>query len=272
MIFFVVFLLIPVLWVFYISLQSGSLLEPMEFVGLKNWNEVFRDRTALKTLNNSLQYALIAIPGMLILGLLVAFFLRNIKRGGALLRAGVYFPVLAPVVVAALVWLFLVHPDFGVFNLVARGLGGEPINFLGRPQIALPTIAAVEIWRGVGFWAVYFLAALVGLPTELYQAAHLDGASTTQRFFHLTLPLLRRTILFALVLATIYNLQIFDSVFVMTDGGPANATATIVWYIHKTLFAYADIGYGATVSAVLLVVILILTLIQMWVLRGRKVN
>ncbi len=272
LVFFIVFLLIPVVWVFYTSLQSGGILGPLRFVGLQNWGGVFQDRTAQQALKNSLAYALIAIPGMLILGLVVAFFMRNIKRGAAVLRAGVYFPVLAPVVVAGLIWLFMVHPDFGALNLTVRAFGGRPLNFLGRTELALPTIAAVEIWRGIGFWAVYFLAALVALPTELYQAAHLDGANTRQRFLHLTLPLLRSTILFALVLATIYNLQIFDTVFVMTDGGPSNSTATIVWYIYKTLFTYGNIGYGATLSSVLLVVILILTLIQMRLLRGRKVN
>ena len=171
------------------------------------------------------------------------------------------------------IWLYkLIHPDFGALNFIIRTAGGEPLNFLGTTALALPTIATVEIWRGVGFWAVFFLAALIGLPDELYEAAHLDGTSAWQRFVYITVPLLRPTILFALVLATIYNLQIFDTVFVMTDGGPANSTATIVWYIYRTLFTYGNVGYGATLSFVLLIVILILTLILMRLLRGRKVN
>jgi len=271
-IFFVIFLLIPIGWAIFASLRSGSLIGVQKFVGLKNWGAVFQDRTAQQTLQNSLYYGLIAIPCMLILGLIVAFFLRNIKRGGAFFRAGVYFPVLAPVVVAGLIWVFMVHPDFGALNLIARAIGGTPINFLGTTALALPTIAAVEIWRGVGFWAVYFLAALIALPTELYQAAHMDGANTWQRFLHLTLPLLRATILFAVVQATIYNLQIFDTVFVMTDGGPSNSTATVVWYIYRTLFTYDNIGYGATISVILLVVILVLALIEIRLLRGRKVG
>ena len=272
LIFFVVFLLLPALWVVWFSLRSGGIFGPTEFVGLDNWKEAFKDPLALKSLLNSLKYALIAIPGMLILGLIVALFLRNLRRGGAFFRAGVYFPVLAPIVVAGLIWVFMVHPDFGALNLMARSIGGEPLNFLGTTELALPTIAAVEIWRGIGFWAVFWLAALIGLPSELYEAAHLDGTTTWQRFRHITLPLLRPTILFALVLATIYNLQIFDSVFVMTDGGPANSTATVVWYIYRTLFTYGNVGYGATLSFVLLIVILLLTLALMRLLRGRKVG
>jgi ABC-type sugar transport system permease subunit len=209
---------------------------------------------------------------MMILGMIVALFLRNIIRGGAFLRAGVYFPVLAPIVVIGLIWVFMVHPDFGALNLIIRAIGGEPLNFLGTTALALPTIAMAEIWRGVGFWAVFWLAALIGLPGELYEAAHLDGTTAWQRFIHITVPLLRPTILFGLVLATIYNLQIFDTVFVMTDGGPANSTATIVWYIYRTLFTYGNVGYGATLSFVLLIVILLLTLALMRLLRGRKVN
>lgn len=272
LIFFTFFLLIPVVWVFWWSLNKGGVLSPAEFVGLENWREILSDPLGVKSLSNSVKYAFIAIPGMLLLGMVVALFLRNIIRGGAILRAGVYFPVLAPIVVAGLIWVFMVHPDFGALNFIIRSIGGEPLNFLGTTSLALPTIATVEIWRGVGFWAVFFLAALIGLPDELYEAAHLDGTSAWQRFVYITIPLLRPTILFALVLATIYNLQIFDTVFVMTDGGPANSTATIVWYIYRTLFTYGNVGYGATLSFVLLVVILILTLILMRLLRGRKVN
>jgi ABC-type sugar transport system permease subunit len=165
----------------------------------------------------------------------------------------------------------MIHPDFGAFNLIIRAFGGEPLNFLGRGELALPVVASVETWRGIGFWAVFFLAALIALPSELFQAAQLDGASGWRRFFSLTLPLLRPTILFALVLVTIYTLQIFDSVYIMTDGGPGNATTTIVWYIYRNLFTYSNVGYGATLSFVLLIAILILTLIQMRLLRGRKV-
>jgi ABC-type sugar transport system permease subunit len=270
MLFFVIFLLIPIIWVFWFSLRSGGLFGPMDYVGFDNWKEVLTDPLAVLLLKNTLKYALIAIPSMLILGMIVALLLRNIGKAGAIFRGGLYFPVLAPVVVAGLIWVFMVHPDFGAVNLVIQFFGGEPPNFLGTKELALPTVAVVEIWRGVGFWAVFFLAALVGLPSELYEAAYMDGTNAWQRFRYITLPLLRPTILFALVIATIYNVQIFDSVFVMTDGGPANSTATIVWYIYMTLFRYSNVGYGAALSVLLLALILSLTLILMRLMRGRK--
>jgi ABC-type sugar transport system permease subunit len=210
------------------------------------------------------------IPIALLLGLGVALLLQRVTRGGASLRALLYFPTLAPVVIAGLIWLYLVEADFGAFNMLLRAVGAEPQIWLANTALALPTIAAVEIWRAVGFWALFFLAALIGMPTELFDAARLDGAGTWQRFRYVTLPLLKRVILFALVLATIYNLQIFDTVFVMTDGGPANSTATGVWYIYKSLFSFDRVGFGATLSFLLLIVILALTLIQMGWLRERQ--
>lgn len=272
LIFFSIFMIIPVFWVFWLSFQEGGLLGTMRFSGLSNWQGVFSDPLALQSLVNSGKYALIAIPGMLVLGMIVALFMENLKRGDALLRAAIYFPVLAPIVVAGLIWIFMVHPDFGALNLIVRAFSGAPLNFLGNKALALPTVAAVEIWRGIGFWAVFFLAALSGLPAELYEAARLDGTSGWQRFRHLTLPLLRPNILFALVIATIYNLQIFDTVFIMTNGGPGNSTATVVWYIYRTLFTYGNVGYGAALSFVLLLVILLLTLVQMRLLRGRRAS
>jgi ABC-type sugar transport system permease subunit len=258
--------------VFWYSLKGGGLIGPSKFVGFQNWGEALKDPLEVQSLKNSVMYAVIAIPGMLLLGMIVALFLQNLKRGGAVLRAGVYYPVLAPIVVAGLIWVFMVHPDFGAVNLMIRFFTGKPLNFLGKTTLALPTIAAVEIWRGMGFWAVYFLAALISLPAELYQAAHLDGANAWQRFHTLSLPLLRPTILFAVVVATIYNLQIFDTVFVMTDGGPANSTATIVWYIYRNLFAYDNVGFGATLAFVLMLVILGLTLVLMRLLGSRRVS
>lgn len=270
--FFLVFLVVPGIGVLIYTFRSGGIIGPTQFIGFSNWQEAFQDPIALQSLQNTVKYALIAIPGMLITGMLIAMALRNLGRGSAIIRAGIYIPTLAPPMIAGLIWIFMVHPDFGALNLISRGFGGETLNFLGERHLALPIVAVVEIWRGLGFWSVFFLAALLGLPKELYEAAYMDGTNARQRFIYLTLPLLRPTIMFAVVQATIYNLQIFDTVFVMTDGSPAGSTASIVWYIYRTLFTYGNVGYGATLSFILLVLIMVLTLILMRLLRGRKVS
>jgi ABC-type sugar transport system permease subunit len=269
LIFLLVFLVVPLLQVFVEMFQTGGLIEPIRFVGFRNWQRIFHDPVVVQTLGNTLHYAVIIIPIMLILGLLIAIVLQNVTRGGSVLRALIYLPVLAPTVIAGLIWLFLLDPDLGAFDLFLRLIGAKQQIWLGSTELALPSVAAMEIWRSVGFWALYFLAALIGMPRELYQAAHLDGANVMQRFRFVTLPLMRRVFLFALVLATIFNLQIFDSVYVMTDGGPANSTATFVWYIYHALFFFYRTGFGATMAFLLLLIILALSLIQMRLLRQR---
>jgi ABC-type sugar transport system permease subunit len=270
LVFWVIFLIVPIIQVVFQTFQTGGLSRKSKFAGLDNWVNVFNDPVVVQSVENSVRYAIFVIPTALILGFAVAVLLQRISRGGSTLRAFLYFPTLAPVVIAGLIWLFLVDPDFGAFNLILRSVGAQPQIWLGNTNLALPTIAALEVWRAVGFWALFFLASLVALPRELYEAAHLDGANAWQRLRYVTLPLMRRVILFAVVLATIYNLQIFDSVFVMTDGGPAGTTQTVVWYIFKSLFSFDRVGYGAAISLVLLFVILLLTLVQLRVLRERR--
>jgi ABC-type sugar transport system permease subunit len=181
----------------------------------------------------------------------------------------IYFPVLVPGVVAGLIWLFLTNNDFGLFNTVLRALGLPTQNWLGAGS-ALQVLATLDIWRSVGYWAIFFLAAIIGLPQELYQAAALDGASTWQRFRRLTLPLLRRVILFAIVVSTIFGLQIFDTVLIMTNGGPGTSTVTIVYRVWRYVFGTAGkVGFAAAISVALLLAILALTLIQLRALRGR---
>ena len=272
LVFFTAFLLVPCGWVFYASLRTGGVIGSSEYVGLENWKHAFSDPQVVRTLRNTFLYSVMAIPVVFAIGLSLALLLQNVRRGGAILRALLYFPTLMPVVLAALAWLFVVHPDFGVLNYAVRGVGGSTVNWLGSTGLALPTIALLEIWRGAGFWTLLFLAALMGMPRELFQAAHLDGAGAWQRFRHLTLPLMRSTFLFAIVMATIWNLQLFDSVFILTDGGPVNSTATIVWYVYKSLFAFGNVGFGATLSCLMLIVILLLTVIELRLLRGRRVR
>ena len=172
--------------------------------------------------------------------------------------------------VAALIWLFVVQRDFGALNMTLDLVGIPPKNWIGDTHLVIPSIAMLEVWRGVGFWTLLFLAALLGLPRELYQAATIDGANAFQRFIHLTLPLMRPTFFFAVVMATIWNFQLFDSVSILTDGGPANASVTVVWYIYKAMFQFNDkTGFAAALSFVLLAFILALTAIEIRLLRKR---
>jgi ABC-type sugar transport system permease subunit len=269
-VFFVVFLLAPVILVFWWSTQEGGLTTGSAFVGLDNFLRLPRQVDATIAIRNTLRFALLSIPVTLLIALGVAMLLARVGRSGSVYRFLIYFPALVPGVVAGLIWIFLTNVDFGLFNTLLRLAGFDPVVWLG-PKSALQVLAALDVWRSVGFWAIFFLAAIIGLPGELYQAAELDGANSWQRFFRLTLPLLRRVILFAVVVATIFGLQVFDTALILTGGGPGTSTLTIVYRIWTYIFGSTDkVGYGATISVVLLIAILILTLIQLRLLRGQR--
>ncbi len=268
-VFFVLFLLLPVLAVFWWSTQKGGVTTEAEFVGLDNYLKLPRQVSAMTAISNTFWFAILSIPATLVIAFGVAMLLARVRRGASTYRFLVYFPVLVPGVVAGLIWVFLTNVDFGLFDTLLRLAGLEPVTWLGSGT-ALPVLAALDVWRSVGYWAIFFLAAIIGLPQELYQAAELDGASTWQRFRRLTLPLLRRVILFAVVVATIFGLQIFDTALILTNGGPGTSTVTIVFRIWKYVFGEADrVGLGAAISVALLAAILALTLVQLRVLRGR---
>ncbi|MFN8592848.1 MAG: sugar ABC transporter permease [Thermomicrobiales bacterium] len=269
-VFFVAFLLAPTVFLFYLTFHEGGIITPARFVGLENWKHVWSDPLVRTVIGNTVYYCLLAIPSVFFIGMVLALCLQRIPRGSGVFRSIFYLPTLTPYVTAALIWLFVVQRDFGALNMFLGVFGLPPQNWLGNPTLVMPSIAMLEVWRGVGFWTLLFLAALLALPPELYQAATIDGASGWQQFRHITLPLMRPTFFFAVVMATIWNLQLFDSVSILTDGGPTNASATVVWYIYKAMFQFNDkTGFAAALSFLLLVFILILTSIEIRLLRKR---
>lgn len=269
-VFFAAFLLAPTVYLFWLTFHEGGIITPPTFVGLRNWTAIWSDPLVRTAILNTLYYCLLAIPSVFVIGMVLALCLQRIPRGSGPFRALFYLPTLTPYVTAALIWLFVVQRDFGALNVLLGLVGIPPQNWLGSTTLVMPSIAMLEVWRGVGFWTLLFLAALLGLPKELYQAASIDGASGWQQFRHLTLPLMRPTFYFAIVMATIWNVQLFDSVSILTDGGPVNASVTVVWYIYKAMFQFNDkTGFAAALSFVLLLFILALTLVEIRLLRKR---
>ena len=161
---FVAFLLIPVAWLLVATFRTGGVLGPAEFVGLDNWKDTLSDPLVRTSIRNTVVYSAMAIPAVFVIAMGLALALNAIPRGGAPIRVALYLPTLQPTVVAALIFTFVLHPEFGVINYVLRGLGGNPINFLGDTSLALPTIAGIEVWRGTGFWTMMFLAGIIALP------------------------------------------------------------------------------------------------------------
>jgi multiple sugar transport system permease protein len=266
---FTLFLVVPIGWVVRQSFLEGGLIGSSEWAGLDNWEAVFSDPAVTNSLRNTLVYALIVTPVVMALAMVLALLLREVRRGGSVLRATLYFPSLTSFLLAALVWVFVVHPDFGLLNIGNRALGLEPTNWLGDESLALPSLAMLDIWRGTGFWALLLLAGLLAVPGDLYQAAALDGASRWRRFWHVTLPSMRPTLIMGTLLSLLFSLQVFDSVFILTQGGPAGATDVVVFSIYKSTFESGEPGRGAALSVLMLLAILVLTFLFVRAFRTR---
>jgi ABC-type sugar transport system permease subunit len=264
---FAAFLVLPVGWVVRQSFMSGGVLGPAQCVGLANWSDALGDAALRRALWHTVLFTAMTVPVVLAAAMLLALLLRELRRGAGAVRAIVYLPSLAPVVLAGLLWSFVVNPDVGLLNAGVRLAGLEPINWLGDERLALPSIALLEVWRGTGFWALFLLAALLAVSRELYDAAAIDGASAWNRFRFVTVPGIAPTLLVAVILTTLVSMQVFDAVFVLTNGGPAGATDTAVLYIYRSVFESGNPGYGAVLSLVLMACIVALTAVVVRVAR-----
>src|SRR4029078_11413656 len=191
---------------------------------------------------NTAIYVVEAIFIVFVLALFLALLLNRYRKGSNAFKLALYVPLLAPAVLVGLVWQFVTNYDFGLFNLILTNLGLGRINVFGDGTLALLTIVLAEVWRGLGFWTLYFLASLQNIPEELLDAARVDGARGFRRFRRLTVPLLRPMLLFAVVIAIIANFQVFDTVFVLTQRGTHDATSTLVWFIWRRMFQFQETG------------------------------
>lgn len=261
---FVVFVFGAVLVSLGLSFFEWDMLTKPNFVGLKNFTKlIFEDRTFHLVFRNTLWFVLGTVPTRVLLGLAFALVLvRNIP-GRTFFRAAIFLPVIIPTVAAAMVWRWIFNADFGLLNdfLYQIGVSNLP-RWLSQPKWALTAIVILSVWKDVGFSTVLFMAGLQGIPSTVYEAAKLDGANSWRIFLHITLPLLSPTTFFVIVINVISSFQVFDQAYVLTGGGPGNATNTIVYYIYNNAFQWFRMGYAAAVAWLLFAVIFIATFIQ----------
>jgi multiple sugar transport system permease protein len=264
---FTVFLLYPVIRAVYLSFQGGAILSGLDWVGLRNYERIIRDDLFWQSLRNSVYYTVLVIPSVLIIGIGLALLLNRPIRFRPLFLLLLVVPSVASTVAASVIWAYLLQVEGGLFNRVLGVAGIGPVNWLGNPRLVIPVFVALEVWRGVGFYTILFLAAMQSIPRHLYDAAAIDGANAWQSFRLVTLPLMRPTVLFATVMATIWNLQLFDSPYVMTRGGPGYASMTVVMYIYQQAFRYDQMGMAAAMAIVLLLLIMALAVAQLTLFR-----
>jgi multiple sugar transport system permease protein len=262
---------LPVVAIFFIAMtnwQFGN--ASLAFVGLKNFRDVLTDPTFRASLLNTSIYMLIVVPGTVGFGLLVALLIEAGESLRKLYRAIHFIPFMATLAATAVAWEMLLHPTIGLVNQAFAGLGIPTANWLRDEATVLPVLALIGIWQNAGFAMVLFLAGLKAIPNDLYQAADIDGADGwLDRLRTVTLPMLGPVSMFVLIVVAIRACQVFDTVAILTQGGPGTASEVLLYTIYRESFEYLRTGYGATVTIIFLAVIIVLTLAQAWVMDKR---
>lgn len=266
-----IFILIPVAGSFMISLSRWNLISPPKFVGFNNYTDLLSDPLFYSVLLTTCLYAIVVVIFSITLPLILATALNEKIKGLVIFRTAYFLPVITPMIVAAIVWSWIFDPNNGILNffLDKIGVGITPL-WLFDKSWALIAIIIVSVWKNLGYNMVIFLAGLQSIPETLYEAATIDGATGIKKFWHITVPLLTPTIFFVCVMSTISSFQVFDLIYLMTQGGPENSTMVIVYWLFKNAFEFFKIGYASSIAYVLFIIILILTLIQ-WKLRKKWV-
>ena len=277
MVLLIAFVAIPFVLAFWLSLHNVRLdsARPSTWMGLEQYRRILIDPLErgdfYRSLLNNFMFAIFVVPVQTGLALALALLLNRPLRGMAIFRTFFFMPVVFPMALVAVVWTLIYSRSAqgmlnGVINAISFGHLG-PYDWLGNPHLALLSIAIMSVWAGVGFQMVIILAGLQGIPTSLYEAAAIDKANKWQQFLNVTIPGLRNTLVFVIMITTIFSLRLFDQVYIMTQGGPNNATSTVMYQAVTSAFQESNIGKGSAMTVVFVTIIVIVTLIQRRVLR-----
>ncbi len=265
---FIVFSAGPIIASMGISLTEYSILQPPTFIGLENYKQLFVDELFYKAVFNTIYYVGVSVPLGMTLAFLMAIALNQKLRGQTWFRTIFYLPSVVSGIAVALLWGWLLNPDFGLINYLLSLVGIQGPQWLYSTTWAMPSIILMSLW-GVGGSMVVFLAGLQGIPEHLYEAAELDGAGEWGKFWNVTVPMISPVIFFNMIVTIIFAFQIFDQVYIMTSGkgGPANATLVYVLYLYRQGFEYFKMGYASALALILFVIVLGITVFQFSVAR-----
>jgi multiple sugar transport system permease protein len=266
----IIFWIGPAVGAFGLSMFEWDMISDPIFKGIDNFKHLMEDPLFRKSLWNTFYYTIVSVPIAMTLSLMLALLLNNAMKGLAFFRTLYFLPVISSTVAVALVWRWIYNKDYGLLNTFLSWLHLPQPNWLGSTAWSMPAIILMSVWKEIGYFMVIYLAGLQGMPKDLYEAADLDGATPWQQFWKITFPLLSPTTFFILIIALISGFQVFDQAYVMTQGGPADSTMTVVYYLYKQGFGYFQMGYAAAVACALFLIILMITLLQ-WFVTQRKV-
>lgn len=260
---FVLFVGGPIVGSFLVSLTDWSLLAPPDYVGVENYRTLVKDPLFWQALKVTSIYVAVHVPLAIALGFALALLLNQQIYAVALWRTVFYLPAVVSGVAVALLWLWVFNPELGLANRFLGLFGVEPLGWLLSTRWALWALIIISLWN-VGGGIVIYLAGLQGIPTELYEAAHIDGASFWRRFWSVTVPLMTPVLFFQLIIGVIGSFQVFTNAYVLTQGGPANATLFYVLYLYQSAFSFFKMGYASALAWILFLLVLALTVLFFW--------
>lgn len=261
-----IFIIIPVLCSFGLSFAKWDLLNPITFVGLENYKNLFNDKVFYQTLANTIVFAISTSAFGVIIPLILASVLNSKIRGSEFFKTAYFLPFITPMIVIGIVWGWIFDPNIGLLNKLLH----LHINWLYDVKFAMPALIAVSVWKLIGYNMIIFLSTLSSISQSLFEAAKIDGANSLQTFRHVTVPMLSPTIFFVVIITTISSFQVFDLIYLMTQGGPFNSTNVLVYSIYQNAFEYFNVGKASAIAYVLFAIILVLTLLQ-WKFRKKIV-
>ena len=261
-----IFIVIPVIFSFSLSFVNWDLLSPMSFAGLNNYKDVLTDSSFLQVLSNTFVFAISTSVFAVIIPLILACILNTKIRGSNFYKTAYFLPFITPMIVIAIVWQWIFDPNIGLLNQLFH----LNIKWLYDVRFAMPALIAVSVWKLIGYNMIIFLSGLSAINQEVLEAAKIDGANALQTFKNVTVPLLSPTIFFVIVITTISSFQVFDLIYIMTEGGPDNSTMVMVYSIYKYAFEFFDVGKASAIAYILFGIIFVLVLCQ-WKLRKKIV-
>lgn len=256
---FIAFQAVPLVMVFYLSFTKYTILSPPEWVGLKNYIDIFTENELfLKSLWNTIYIVGISVPLRLVIAFIFALLLNQQIKGLSIFRTVYYLPMIVPIAATAVLWEWMFQPRYGIINITLEAIGLQGVNWLVSTEWSKMSIIIVSLWR-IGEAIVLFLAGLQGIPEDLYEAADVDGARGYQKLLNITIPLITPTILLQIIIEVIHIFQSFVWSYSMTEGGPLNSSLTYVLYIYRRAFSHFKVGYASALSVILFLIILIFT-------------
>lgn len=264
-----VFLVYPIFYMIKLSFYKWNMVGPMKFIGIENYTALFRDPEFLQVLGNTCQFSFWTVAGCMVLGMLFALYLNKNAKFERMVQVIMFTPYVLPMISIAFIWMWIMDGEVGLLNYLLGFLGIDKVKWLDDPNVAMYSLVLVNIWKGVGYYTLILLSALQSIPKYLYEAASLDKAKPGVTFFKITLPMLSPTLFFLSITAVISSFKVFETVNVMTAGGPQNSTSSLVYYIYQYGFQYYKIGSASAVGVILMAIVSVFTLIYFGCLQKK---